>query len=280
MNYYPFHIGDYIAHTRHLSPMEDLAYRRLLDAYYLAERPLNGCSTTLARRVGLSDHADAVEAVLREFFERDDASDSWVSRRADEEIRAYNKKRKQCSDAGVASVKARGGTRAERTLNDRSTAPGTDVEPTRTRTRTSTTARVARPDGVSESVWDDFLKLRKAKKAPLTEAAWKAILGEIAKAGWLVAPAIEECLVRGWAGFKAAWVDPTRNGKPAKRVTGNLDAEGRRVEHPQGMPVPYESKTDGAKCLCEACVKHRNNRGGNGPTAAEPKGQSTNTTRN
>ena len=34
MIYYPFHIGDYIAHTAHLDPIEDCAYRRLLDAYY------------------------------------------------------------------------------------------------------------------------------------------------------------------------------------------------------------------------------------------------------
>jgi uncharacterized protein YdaU (DUF1376 family) len=40
MNYYPFHVGDYAAHTAHLEPMEDLAYRRMLDAYYLRESPL------------------------------------------------------------------------------------------------------------------------------------------------------------------------------------------------------------------------------------------------
>jgi len=40
MNYYPFHVGDYAAHTAHLEPMEDLAYRRMLDVYYLREEPL------------------------------------------------------------------------------------------------------------------------------------------------------------------------------------------------------------------------------------------------
>jgi len=35
MHYYQFNIGDYASHTRHLSDLEDLAYRRLLDAYYL-----------------------------------------------------------------------------------------------------------------------------------------------------------------------------------------------------------------------------------------------------
>lgn len=40
MNYFPFHIGDYLSATRHLSWEEDLAYRRVLDTYYTNEKPL------------------------------------------------------------------------------------------------------------------------------------------------------------------------------------------------------------------------------------------------
>ena len=42
MNYYPFHIGDYLSATRHLSWEEDAAYRRLLDTYYTTEKPVAG----------------------------------------------------------------------------------------------------------------------------------------------------------------------------------------------------------------------------------------------
>jgi uncharacterized protein YdaU (DUF1376 family) len=38
--WYKFHVGDYITSTLHLSDAEDLAYRRLLDVYYLSEKPL------------------------------------------------------------------------------------------------------------------------------------------------------------------------------------------------------------------------------------------------
>ena len=34
MHFYQFNIGDYASHTRHLNPIEDIAYRRLLDIYY------------------------------------------------------------------------------------------------------------------------------------------------------------------------------------------------------------------------------------------------------
>lgn len=46
MNYFPFHVGDYAAHTAHLEPLEDLAYRRMLDAYYLRakRRYHQGCT--------------------------------------------------------------------------------------------------------------------------------------------------------------------------------------------------------------------------------------------
>jgi len=36
--WYKFHLGDYITHTTHLSDAEDLAYRRLLDLYYMSEK--------------------------------------------------------------------------------------------------------------------------------------------------------------------------------------------------------------------------------------------------
>ncbi|TXH13476.1 MAG: DUF1376 domain-containing protein, partial [Hyphomicrobiaceae bacterium] len=40
MHHYPFHPGDYMLDTAHLEPMEDLAYRRLLDFYYSSEKPI------------------------------------------------------------------------------------------------------------------------------------------------------------------------------------------------------------------------------------------------
>lgn len=40
MNFYEHHLGDYMRDTAHLSMIEDAAYRRLLDAYYIREAPL------------------------------------------------------------------------------------------------------------------------------------------------------------------------------------------------------------------------------------------------
>jgi len=71
-------------------------------------------------------------------------------------------------------------------------------------------ATPAKPDGVSDQVWKDFLMMRKAKRAPLTETAMKAIEREAEKARWPLNDALAETVARGWQGFKAAWVGTER----------------------------------------------------------------------
>ena len=88
MNYYPFHIGDYVSATRHLSWDEDAAYRRLLDVYYTHEEPLPIEERKVFRLVMATtdDQREAVRVVLDEFFVKTPAG--WVNRRADIEIAA------------------------------------------------------------------------------------------------------------------------------------------------------------------------------------------------
>lgn len=86
-------------------------------------------------------------------------------------------------------------------------APHTNLPVTVTGTVTETkTARDAPPDGVSLSVWQDFLKLRKTKKAPVTDTAIEGIRREALKAGIGLSDALATCCQRGWTGFKADWV--------------------------------------------------------------------------
>jgi len=68
MIWYKFHIGDYLTHTVHLSDAEDLAYRRLLDLYYMSEKEIPLDTESVARKIRLD--LDITESVLGEFFER------------------------------------------------------------------------------------------------------------------------------------------------------------------------------------------------------------------
>ena len=54
MIWYKFHIGDYITHTKHISDAEDLAYRRLLDLYYMSEKPIPLDVKAVARKILIS----------------------------------------------------------------------------------------------------------------------------------------------------------------------------------------------------------------------------------
>lgn len=85
--------------------------------------------------------------------------------------------------------------------------PEPELEIKNTNTRKRTPAAVAAPpEGVSPSVWEDFLQLRKVKKAPMTNAALAGLIREAEKANWTLEQAISECCARGWTGFKADWV--------------------------------------------------------------------------
>lgn len=95
MNYFPFHVGDYAAHTAHLEPMEDLAYRRLLDAYYLHEKALPVDLAEVARLIRMRPYLDVIKAVLGEFFTL--SADGWHNKRADAELTGMLAKQAQRS---------------------------------------------------------------------------------------------------------------------------------------------------------------------------------------
>jgi hypothetical protein len=73
--------------------------------------------------------------------------------------------------------------------------------------------RDASPEGVPDSVWQDFQKLRKAKRAPITDTAIDGIRVEAEKAGMTLGDALAMCCKRGWQGFEAAWVTSSDHGK-------------------------------------------------------------------
>ena len=116
MHYFQFNIGDYASHTRHLTLMEDLAYRRMLDVYYLNECHLPVKAEDVARLIGMRDHISEIQQVLEEFFDLQE--DGWSHKRADAEIAHFRDKREKASNAGKASAQRRSNVRS------------TDVQPT------------------------------------------------------------------------------------------------------------------------------------------------------
>ena len=68
--------------------------------------------------------------------------------------------------------------------------------------------------GVSEPTAEDWMQVRKAKKAANTETAFKGVCREIARSGLTAEQCITIAVERSWQGFKAEWIaDKPTSGK-------------------------------------------------------------------
>jgi len=191
MHYYKFNIGDYASHTRHLSLLEDLAYRRLIDAYYLSEKPFVGSSADIAKDIGMTSQIEEVHYVLSKFFEK--SEDGWINKRCDEEIAKYHDKQEQAVRAGKASAQAR--------LSKRSTT----VQPTNNQ-EPITKKHINTPDGVNADLWNDFLAYRKRLKAPVTDRVIARLVKESKEANMTLEQVLETMIFKGWRSFEAKWI--------------------------------------------------------------------------
>jgi uncharacterized protein YdaU (DUF1376 family) len=272
-------MGDYATATRHLSWDEDAAYRRLLDAYYTREAPLPADMRQVFRLVvaASQEQREAVETVLNEFFELTD--EGWVNRRADREIDAMREKQqKQRDKANAMWEKRRAGTRQSHSTehgtasaipmhtNEHAAASKTDADampptptPTPTPKKEEGEARKRapapkQPDGVSDQVWTDWLQLRRAKRAPVTQTVVDGAIREAGKAGLTVEAFLAVWCRRGSQGLEAAWLRPEERGQAVesfrerdarqaaekvKAWTGGL-CHDRKALGEERKPLPFE----------------------------------------
>jgi uncharacterized protein YdaU (DUF1376 family) len=193
MNFYPFHIGDYISHTSHLSDAEDLAYRRMIDLYYQTEQPFSS-NWAVARKIKGSP--DMVQILLEEFFILGEDG-LWHNERADKEIAKYH----AMQEGGRKGAALRWGK-------------GSDTPPKHPPMQTKNQEPLTKnhikditPVGVSESIFKDYLEVRKAKKAKWTQTALKGLQREADKAKMSLQDVLQLCCERNWVGFKAEWAN-------------------------------------------------------------------------
>lgn len=158
---------------------------------------------------------------------------------------ARHRERKRGETAGNRQQPLPGVTPAPVTTEAEAEAEAEAEQKKKTRPRRAGHA-VARPEGVPAALWEDFLKARTAKRAPLSATAWRTIEAEAKVAGWTVEQALTECVARGWAAFKAEWVANARG-----RKNGASKPIGSPPDHIAGLPF------GAAKCPCPACEKFR-----------------------
>lgn len=87
----------------------------------------------------------------------------------------------------------------------------------------------AKPDGVTDQTWSDWLQLRKTLKAAVTQTAVDGIAREARRAGYTLEQALVTCCANGWRGFKAEWIQQRGQGQQAPRETAYQQQMRERV---------------------------------------------------
>ena len=203
MHYYQFNIGDYNSHTMHLSEIEDLTYRRLLDWYYLHESPIPTDLNEVARQIRMRSHSDCIATVLQEFFEC--TADGWIHHRANKEIEKVGDKSQKASASAKARWNKVGDANALQTQSEGNATQDT-VHITQDTVNKKRATSVACPPDVSQQVWDDWVTLRKGKKAPITKTVLDGAIVEAKKLGWTLEQFLIEWCNRSSQGLKADWI--------------------------------------------------------------------------
>ena len=209
MHYYQFNIGDYKSHTEHLSEMEDLTYRRLLDWYYLHESPIPLDESEVARQIRMRSHSDCIAVVLREYFEH--TPDGWVHHRANKELAKAGDKSQKASESAKVRWSKQKDANALPTQSEGNATHNTEHITQNTEHKNKSTV-VACPPDVSEQIWNDWVALRKRKGTTISETAIDGAREEALKIGWTLQQFLAEWCTRGSQGLKADWIKPDQQG--------------------------------------------------------------------
>ena len=207
MHYYQHHIGDFIKDTANLNDHQIATYMRMLWGYYTDESPFEDDCESIA--FAYRSDEKTVRLLLKHYFILCD--DGWRHTRCDKEIAEYKGKAEKARASANARWKNANALPKQNERNagaiysDANQEPRTNNQEKKQKTIRAPSAHALLPDVPTELV-DDFVKLRKAKRASVTQTAVDGIRREANKAGYTMEQAIRTCCERGWQGFKAEWV--------------------------------------------------------------------------
>ena len=249
MKYYAHNIGDFDKATRHLTRIERSIYRDLIELYYDTEAQLPLDKAFLCRKVMArsDEESTAVEQALNEFFT--ETPTGWFHERCEAELDVYRASSSQKSLAGKASAAAKALKRQE-ALNGKSTGVEVPLNGTSTKQEPITNKQetvvresavapstpkatrkqaIAKPESVDQQVWDDWMQLRKAKKAPVTETVLDGAVEQAGLAGLSLEAFFKVWCRRGSQGLEASWLTQTERGAAPVNKQTALEQRNRTV---------------------------------------------------
>ena len=225
----------------HLSEIEDLAFRRMLDWCYLHEKPLPFDIDEISRQIRMRPHSESIAIVLQEFFEKND--DGWINLRVIQEILKVGIK----SEKASASAKARWGKKDATALPTQSEGNAThntlpDTNNTEPKTQKNKLGSRLAQDWVLLKTWGEWAQ----KERPDINVRKVA---EQFKDHWIAQPG-QKGVKLNWQATWRNWVRntnaPKMNPADIVRVTvapSNLPdpaLEKIKADDKKAAPIPFE----------------------------------------
>ena len=225
MHYYKRNIGDYAKKAGRLTMLQHGSYTLLIDSCYDRETFPTIEQALEWTWASTEAEIEAVKFVLSRFFALDNDG-RYVQERILQELLDYQEK----ADTNKRIAIDRETKRKEKSTNREQTV---DEPPPNHKPLTNNhkpikerATSVACPPDVSEQVWQDWLLLRKSKKASVTETVVKGARSEAEKLGWALERFLVEWCTRGSQGLKAEWVEKpnglTKTGQMNRTVMSGL----------------------------------------------------------
>ena len=269
MHFYKFHIGDYMSHTRHISLLEDLAYRRLLDFYFLHEQPIK--HRDAARQIGMRDHEEDVLTILNEFFLS--TENGFINVRADKEIAEFRKhqavsaygafirdnpslkhlvnKEDYITHYLALSIDVYIGTLRGDDVPIKGTSRGDDAPLTinHNHNHINTKATVVAfclPEWIPKETWDAFIQMRKRIGKPATDYAIKLIIAKLERfknAGQDVKQVLEKSITSSWQDVFEIKGNPADNIRLTVARSNEPDPALLKIDEDakKAAPIPLET---------------------------------------
>ena len=166
--------------------------------------------------------SDGIKNVLHDFFSPE--SDGFHHKRIDFDIAEFRAQCEKNRSNGLKGGRPKGkktqwvtsglpvATQTDATANPNHKPLTTNHKPNN---------KDIRPSDVSITIWDEYVKHRKAKKATISNTVIESLRTDATSVGLTIEQAIQMQLKRGWTGFDPSWVTST-NHPPANAFAGAI----------------------------------------------------------
>lgn len=273
MHYYKRNIGDYAKRAGRLSLLQHGVYTQLLDACYEREAFPTEQEAIDWVWASSTEEIEAVRFVLRRLFKEEEGrfvhdevlnnlstyhahgeANRVIALAREAKKRAAKQHEKARTVHEPCEVEHEPCTnRAKKAPNHKpiNQEPITNNHPN---TRESTAiadaptpkpkaSPVVKPETVEQQIWDDWLQLRKNKKAPVTKTVVQGAIVEAGKAGMPLNDFFAEWCTRGSQGLKAEWLVNTGKGqKPQGGTVNGVGVSATTVGNVQAMQEYFAKK--------------------------------------